>query len=250
MADPVCISTPSVPRHSGRPLGGTTDTRQLMNAELDHVFICASCGGEEASVLTAFGLSEGTPNVHPGQGTACRRFFFCNGYLELLWVSDATEAQSQTTQPTHLWERWIGRGDGACPFGLGFRPNRQGVAGTPFPAWEYRPQYLPASWSFQIATNAAVLGGPMLFYLPFSQRPDAHPTRQVLEHTAGLREITRIEVLSPHTGTLSPAFAAALRADGIRVRSDVGYLLEIGFDGELAGKTADFRPSLPVVFHW
>ena len=38
--------------------------------------MCASRGGDEGRAVAAFGLSEGTPNVHPGQGTACRRFFF------------------------------------------------------------------------------------------------------------------------------------------------------------------------------
>src|SRR6266705_2850427 len=73
-----------------------------MTSEFDHVFICVSVGGEEAGALAAFGLTEGTPNVHPGQGTACRRFFFANNYLELLWVSNAGEAQSEAIQPTHL----------------------------------------------------------------------------------------------------------------------------------------------------
>ena len=66
-----------------------------MAFEFDHVFICVSVGGEEASALAAFGLTEGTPNVHPGQGTACRRFFFANSYLELLWVSNAGEARNR-----------------------------------------------------------------------------------------------------------------------------------------------------------
>ena len=60
-----------------------------MKAELDHVFVCCSAGGPEADALRRAGLSEGSPNTHPGQGTECRRFFFSNAYLELLWVSDA-----------------------------------------------------------------------------------------------------------------------------------------------------------------
>ena len=47
-----------------------------MAFELDHVFICAAAGAPEAASLIAFGLTEGTPNTHPGQGTANRRFFY------------------------------------------------------------------------------------------------------------------------------------------------------------------------------
>jgi Glyoxalase-like domain len=108
-----------------------------MSIELDHVFIC--CSADAATGLTAFGLTEGAGNVHPGQGTSCRRFFFHNAYLELLWVSDPSEAQSETTRPTCLWERWTGRDEGACPFGLGFRPGPGDDHKAPFATWEYHP---------------------------------------------------------------------------------------------------------------
>src|SRR4051812_3219105 len=110
-----------------------------MPAELDHIFICVSHNADEAGRLAAFGLTEGSPNTHPGQGTACRRFFFRNGYLELLWVSDPMEAQLETARRTRLWERWSGRANGACPFGFGFRPETQTADSPPFSFWEYRP---------------------------------------------------------------------------------------------------------------
>jgi len=223
-----------------------------MPVELDHIFVCASPGGEEARALAEFGLSEGTPNVHAGQGTACRRFFFRNGYLELLWVTDPGEAQSATTRPTHLCERWNARGTDASPFGLGFRPSAQVQCSVPFPSWEYRPPYLPESLSFHVGTNASVLKEPMLFYLPFSRRPDSDsaPRRQVVEHAAGLRELTRVELISPHVDSLSTAFEALLSTGVIRRRAGAGQLVELGFDGESKGRMTDFRPGLPIVFSW
>jgi hypothetical protein len=41
-------------------------------------------------------------NQHPEQGTANRRFDFANAMLELLWVSDARDAQSERTRRTLL----------------------------------------------------------------------------------------------------------------------------------------------------
>jgi hypothetical protein len=49
-----------------------------MNIELDHVFVCASPSAPEAEEFVRFGLHEGLPNQHPGQGTSCRRFGFAN----------------------------------------------------------------------------------------------------------------------------------------------------------------------------
>jgi hypothetical protein len=223
-----------------------------MSAELDHVFICVSPGAdEEARALASFGLNEGKPNTHPGQGTACRRFSFLNAYIELLWVSNEAEARSEITQPTHLWERWVSRGSGSCPFGLGFRPGPQ-VEKPPFPAWEYRPPYLPESWSLQVATNAEVVTEPMLFYLPFLHRPEARPGTEVrkVEHKAGLPEITRVELLTPCGSSLSPALEAVVGTGFVRMRTGKEHLVEVGFDGESLGRTADCRPVLPLVLHW
>src|SRR5262249_12960659 len=43
---------------------------KVVGFELDHVLIWVGPGAPEAEGLIAFGLTEGTPNVHTGQGTA------------------------------------------------------------------------------------------------------------------------------------------------------------------------------------
>jgi hypothetical protein len=118
-----------------------------MQFELDHLFVCTAPGAPEAEELVRFGLHEGPANQHPGQGAANRRFAFANAMIELLWVSDATEAQRESARPTLLWERWSRRESGTSPFGICVRPagsehpddSHDGEA--PFPAWEYRPAY-------------------------------------------------------------------------------------------------------------
>jgi hypothetical protein len=166
-----------------------------MAVELDHLFICTSVGAPEADRLIAFGLTEGAPNTHPGQGTACRRFFFRNAYLELLWVRESAEAQSEAVRPTCLWERWMGRNGAVCPFGICFPPTPPDADGVLFSTREYRPPYLPGSLSVGVGTNAEVLVEPGLFHLSFAQRPDSRPAapRQPTKHTAGLCSITRVQ---------------------------------------------------------
>jgi hypothetical protein len=218
-----------------------------MASEFDHVFICVSVGGEEASALAAFGLTEGTPNAHPGQGTACRRFFFANSYLELLWVSNAVDAQSERVQPTHLFERWTRRASGACPLGLGFRSQTEHDVSVPFSNWEYRPPYLPAPLCLQVATNASRLTEPMLFYLPVGLRSAKRP---MPAHRTHLREVTRVEVVSPHADRLSSEMAAVTAAGLAQLRAGPEYFVELGFEGESQAQQADFRPLLPLVFRW
>lgn len=63
--------------------------------ELDHIFIMCAAGAPEAVALARLGVNEGSGNTHPGQGTACRRFFFQNQYLELVCVCDPDEARNE-----------------------------------------------------------------------------------------------------------------------------------------------------------
>ena len=223
-----------------------------MPIELDHIFIWSSRDAvEEAAKLAAFGLVEGSANTHPGQGTACRRFFFRNVYLELLWVTNSVEAQSAAGGRMRFWERWTSRATGACPFGFGFRPQGQPAGSLPFATWAYRPPYLPESWNFRVGENSELLTEPMLFHLPFGQRPDSQPreNRQPLEHPAGVREISRFELVTPHARSLSPELETLKTTGLVQMQGGAEYCLVLGFDREAQGKTADFRPVLPLVLH-
>jgi hypothetical protein len=82
---------------------GTLTTVGHAAVVLDHLFICVAIDAPESAALTRIGLIEGTPNTHPGQGTACRRFFFRNMYLELIWVHDRDEARSHAASKLELW---------------------------------------------------------------------------------------------------------------------------------------------------
>lgn len=91
-----------------------------------------------AAKLSQLGLVEGAPHRHPGQGTACRRFFFRNAMLELLWVEDAEEAQSAQARSLRLWDRLSNAGNGASPLGMVVRPEG-GSAGPRLPWIANRP---------------------------------------------------------------------------------------------------------------
>jgi hypothetical protein len=231
-----------------------------MAFELDHLFIFTSVGAAAAQQLASLGLTEGTPNTHPGQGSACRRFFFRNVYLELLWLHDQREAQSEATRRTCFWERWSGRTTGACPFGLIFRPSGPEAETPPFASWEYRPTYLPEGMSFRVGNNASHLSEPFLCALPFRRRPDELPEarREPLEHAPGLREVTRVELSGPWTnfdleGNAESAVEPTQSKPGrlpIRLQRSPEYQAQLGFDGETRGQQADLRPALPLILRW
>jgi hypothetical protein len=224
--------------------------------EVDHVFVSTPVGAPAAQCLIDLGLLEGSANRHPGQGTVNRRFFFANAMLELLWVEDAAEAQSdaQPARRMHLWERWSGRDSGACPFGVCLRPTAdhadraQGV--PPFPFWEYRPAYSPIG--LPVAENSTVDVEPLVFYMPLHRRMDSAPIgqRQPYQHALPIRELTSTRIFAPGAQAPSAAMRAALRTGAFSFQHAAQALLELGFDGEQQGKRADLRPALPLVLLW
>jgi hypothetical protein len=219
--------------------------------ELDHLFVWADVGGPEAERLIAFGLTEGAPNTHPGQGTACRRFFFGNAYLELVWVHNPAEAQSERVAPTRIWPRWAGRRTSTSPFGLGLRPTQPGASGVPFPAWEYRPSYLPAPLAIHVGRDVP-LSEPFWFHMGFGRRPDdpRWPTRQPLEHAAGFRDVTAVRLAGPGLGSPSEVGRAVAGLEAVALADDPEHLVEVTFDGGGQRRVEDFRPVLPIRFRW
>jgi hypothetical protein len=214
-----------------------------MQIELDHLFVCTAPSGPEADKLVRFGLHEGPPNRHHGQGTACRRFSFANAMIELFWVSDPNEAQNERTKRTLLWDRWSSRQGNASPFGICVRPVNPQDAGSPFPGWEYRPAYLPDPLSMQI--GEAGIEEPMWVHLSFMRR--AQREGWFTQHPVGVREITRLTLTTP-TPLRSKASQKIVESGVLATRTGATSLLEIEFDGHQRKEQVDFRPHLPVVF--
>jgi hypothetical protein len=96
------------------------------------------------------------------------------------------------------------------------------------------------------------LSEPMLFQIPFGKRPDQAPPEkaQPLEHPIGLREMTRVEVITPVASPPSPEFQAVLDTQQVKLRTGEDYCIELGFDEEAQGQQVDFRPELPLIIYW
>jgi hypothetical protein len=202
--------------------------------QIDHIFIRATHGAPEAEALRALGLSEGNGNVHPGQGTANRRFFFANAFLELLWIADEAEAASPLTAPTRLRERLSTDSD-VSPFGICFRD----AGAMTFPVFDYKPSYLPPDMRIAIA-NEAPLSEPMWFYLGGGKPLPPPPA-----HAAGVHRITAVRCTQPRA-----AASAAASASGVTFTEGSAHLLEISFDDEVQGLIHDLRPTLPLIFRY
>jgi hypothetical protein len=191
------------------------------------------------------GFIEGQSNTHPGQGTANRRFFFENFMLELLWVADAAEAQSERTRRTRLWDRCEQRELGASPFGIIFAPAGDQAPPAPFPTWSYAPIYLPPGMPMLVAEGTS-LSEPELFYLPFLRR-GARRDSQPLNHALPIRRVIGVAVGVPRLTELSASSRAAETEGLLEYCESPRHVLEILFEGP-PDLRFDLRPELPLIF--
>jgi len=210
-----------------------------MRVALDHVFICCEEGAPEAEALRKLGLVEGSGNRHAGQGTANRRFFFSNAYLELLWVDDATEARSPESKVTRLWDRWSQRKLGVCPFGVLFRTEEKTL---PFDTWSYEPRYMASGDSIEFAREVP-LTEPELGFLKI-KKPRAS-LKEPTDHSLPIRAVSQVTVRLPSSAALSKP-ALSVRDQGlITYAQGEAYELELAFFSD-SPVTLRLAPAIPL----
>jgi hypothetical protein len=212
---------------------------------LDHAFVLCDVGAPEAEVLTRRGFVEGSANVHPGQGTANRRFFFANFMLELLWVAHPAETASDAVRHTGLWERWSRRTTGASRFGLIYGGVQAQGSSPLFITESYYPTYFPPQTSIEIVQGLS-LDEPALFWIP-SLSADRRKRSEPTNHQAAVRIITGVSIGVPTAGALSLSALKARDAGLLDFFDSASPVLEVHFQGE-GEDSIDCRPHLPVVF--
>ena len=214
-----------------------------MSLSLDHVLLITAPGAPAAARLSKIGLVEGPGNVHPGQGTANRRFFVDGFMIELLYVRDADEAAEGAGRDLGILARR--RDASASPFGLIVRvadPDSE----PDFPAWRYRPDYFGDDLCFHVGVNSADLSEPLCVCLP-PRLPKAPPPAP--EHANAGWRLTEVEVRVPgdEPSEVLDRFAAI---DGVRVVPGRAHRMTLRFDDGVAGRAEDLAPDLPLVLRW
>jgi hypothetical protein len=218
-----------------------------MTVVLDHVIMFCSAGAPEAEELVRLGLTEGSPNTHPGQGSECRRFFFSNAYLELVWMSDMSEPENDAVRRLAFRERWSGRLTTTCPFGVVLRAAAPENLDPPFRSWRYRPTYMPPELAINVAEDVP-LTEPAVFHFGVvgSRAASVQPTT----HALGVNRITGVSIEAPLAGPPSAATSAVESARVFSLRPARRSLMTITFDDARRGASADLQPAMPLVLKW
>ena len=196
--------------------------------------------------LRAAGFAEGPANTHPGQGTACRRVFFENAYLELIWLEDPAEARAPGVRGTGLAAR-AGLEAGASRLGIAFRPGEPtGPAEPPIRTWRYRPPYLPDGLAIRVAVSATRWAEPLLFFLPWERRWSA--TR--VPHPNGARAVSRVAMTLTDPAPSSPELRWLREREDLAVVAGPTERIEIELDAGARGHSLDLSPAAPLALRW
>ncbi|MCP4552341.1 MAG: VOC family protein [Bacteroidetes bacterium] len=216
--------------------------------EVDHIYIGTNNPDECAEKLIDFGFTEGSSNVHPGQGTSNRRFFFKNSMLELLYVSNVEEVINSRTSPLLLNEQ-CNNGQNTCPFGAIFRPSLQSEQAPLFDFWLYKPIYLPEPLSIKVAP-VIHQNEPRFYYLDFAKNRTDDDNSEPTTHKIGLENIFQYQITVKDHFPKSDFIETMSAETEARLIYGDDYLIELFFTKETPSNRKDFRPTIPMIIYW
>lgn len=156
----------------------------------DHIFIFTNDQGKIADQLVKFGFSEGSNRVHAGQGTTNRKFYFDNFFLEILWVHDEAEINSELIKPIGLWQRANYQSNDFSPFGLCV-VNTDETDRLFENAHKYQPSYFPDGMTIDILKNERQPNFPWTFRLPFKGQNKIE--KEPMSHENGIKYLSKVE---------------------------------------------------------
>lgn len=226
--------------------------------EVDHLFIYATEGVPEVSILQEFGLHCSNQVVRRvGQGTASTIFLFENAYLELIWVEDEDAALQYAVQtgidiPTRA--RW--RQTGASPFGVGLR-YKPGMGNPRLRSRKRWAEWMRSDTSVNFsAENLASVEEPICFAIPdaialttwLDCSCETH--RQLLSHPLGVKKLTDVKIAINTQKVLTDAVSLLSDNGVVAIERGTSPLLELIFDDGSSGEVLDARPMLPILLRY
>lgn len=150
--------------------------------EVDHIFIFVT-DRQDVDDLVKFGFMEGSGRTHQGIGTANRRIFFENFYLEFLWVTNETEARS--FDRLGIWQRSNFRENDFSPFGLCLE-NTKDSDDIFKNSLKWHPEFLQSNDHVDIITSSNM---PWIFRFPPNRKPKN--TEEPRAHQLCVKKLTK-----------------------------------------------------------
>ena len=213
-----------------------------MSIELDHIFLLTAVGAPIADLVAAEGLTEGSSNIHSGQGTSNRRFFFQNTTLEFLYVHDILETHDGPASGLRFKDRSID--SSASPFGLVMR-TIEGNSDIPFKGWKYCPDYFDNGICFFVGENSNNIKEPLCICMP-----DNLPQRKEIPIPENSNWVLSELRISIPVATISKPLIEISKCHNIVLELNKPNCLELTFNHGKKGMRKDFRSNTPLILNW
>lgn len=213
--------------------------------KIDHIFICVKAPLDKVKILTDFGITEGEPNTHTGQGTSNHRFFFSNTYFQLLHVTNEVLLKSVPSKPSSLYERFNRTDNTISPFGICLYPGDNKLSIVDYLTKDYQPKFIQPPLKMHIFNTPLV--EPMFYFVDYIS-DSSKETHMTYRHEIGFESITGVKISMPQSNSSIKHDLG--EANIVEFMQSDEHLLELEFDHGDQSKSHDFRPDLPLIFRW
>jgi len=206
---------------------------------IDHIYIFSD-KGQETDKLVKFGLTEGSGRKHQGIGTANRRVFFENFYLEILWVQNPKEAQSVNS--LGIWERSNYQTNSYSRFGICLK-NTEDTDSIFTGSMKWQPDFLPQGSVVDLITNEKM---PWIFRLP--RYPKRLNITEPIYHKIEIGQLTKA-VFHLKSLDFEEILSKIEKHSILEFHQSLEECLILDFDNRQQGKTQKF-PELSLIINY
>lgn len=239
------------------------------NLQIDHFNIWVKNPKRAKKQLTDIGFTsvpDSLSQIHEGQGTTGRYFYFLNGYLELIFVYNQTELEKNVEKNKGLdfLERANFKKNGASPFSIALKLNNYNTEKIPFEKIRYHQNWMEKNANIYSAKNSKThLKEPSIFVVypeiesdrfeslsDLKNIPDQYAfARDFYRHPNGAQKVTKIIITSTDLDLKTKTVTAVNRINNTTIKNGKEHLMELYFDNNIQGKSFDLRPELPLIIN-
>lgn len=248
---------------------GCKAAKEESKLAIDHVNIWVKnpkIAKEKLEQIGFTGIPDSLSQVHKGQGTTGRYFYFLNSYLEFIFVYDEEEfkANGEKNNELDFIERSKSPENGFLPFSIALKMANYNKKNIPFEIIEYSQDWMGESNEIYVAKNSKIKKGePSLFIVypeiefdvfeskeGLSKIPEEYSMwREFYKHKNGAEKISKIKIYTNELDSKSETVKTLQGLKEVELVLGEEYLMEIYFDHQKKNEIYDMRPEIPLIIY-
>ena len=231
--------------------------------KLDHILIWVDKDAPEIELFKENGFTSIISGSHSQQGTSGKHLFFLNFYIELLYISDDSEAFENIEKfgcNYTVRSNWR-LNHTSSPFGLALKMETFDKEKILFDYTEYKAGWMKDD-GLLMADNNKNLSAPLVFVLrPKMEFPCYQSIDEMLQentpedfkknriHENGIRTLTSYNIYIDYR-VETAKMINYLNTNGINILKGDKNCIELIFDNGINNQEIDFRPRLPLIIKY